>query len=477
MKSLGKNAIFNIIYKCLNLLFPLVTAAYVSRILLPVGVGKVAASQNIVQYFVILAALGLPSYGVKKVAEFSQNEHKLSKVFIELFTINAIATIASSVIYILLICQIYEGQKLILGFVVGIQLFFNIVNIDWFYQGLEEYKYIMLRSLVVKLVSLASVLLFVRAEDDYIVYAGITSCSLVANYLFNVFNLRKYIRRIAVSELRVKQHIWSVLYLLAASIAVEVYTLADTTMLNLMRGEEIVGYYTSATKITSMLRTLVAAVSAVFLPRLSVLFSSGKIDEFKQLAINGLEIILSIAVPTAVGIFLVAGNCVMLLLGESFANSIITLRILSVSIITVALSNFIGYQILVTIGKEKIVLITTVIGAVINLVLNLFFINTLGHNGAAIASVITEGGIAIVQIIFMVKYIKIRINLQQVASVIIPSICMAVVVVVIKLFFDSIILELIFSIITGIIIYSLFAAMMRNKFAHMVLNKLKREIK
>ena len=280
MKSLGKNAIFNIIYKCLNLLFPLVTAAYVSRILLPVGVGKVAASQNIVQYFVILAALGLPSYGVKKVAEFSQNEHKLSKVFIELFTINAIATIASSVIYILLICQIYEGQKLILGFVVGIQLFFNIVNIDWFYQGLEEYKYIMLRSLVVKLVSLASVLLFVRAEDDYIVYAGITSCSLVANYLFNVFNLRKYIRRIAVSELRVKQHIWSVLYLLAASIAVEVYTLADTTMLNLMRGEEIVGYYTSATKITSMLRTLVAAVSAVFLPRLSVLFSSGKIDEF-----------------------------------------------------------------------------------------------------------------------------------------------------------------------------------------------------
>ena len=477
MKSLGKNALYNIIYKCLNLLFPLVTAAYVSRILLPIGVGKVAASQNIVQYFVILAALGLPSYGVKKIAEFSHDEHKLSKVFIELFTINAIATIISSVLYLLLICHIYEGQKLILGFVVGIQLFFNIVNIDWFYQGLEEYKYIMLRSLVVKLVALASVLIFVRTEDDYIVYAGITSCSLVVNYLFNVFNLRKYIRRIAVSELRVKQHIRSVLYLLAASISVEAYTLVDTTMLNLMRGDEIVGYYTSATKITSMIRTLVAAVSAVFLPRLSVLFSSGKIDEFKQLAINGIEIIFSIAVPSAAGIFLVADNCVILLLGERFVNSIITLRILSVSIITVALSNFIGYQILVTIGKEKIMLITTVIGAVTNFTLNLFFINTLGHNGAAIASVVTEGGIAIGQIAFIVKHLKIKISMQQMFSVIIPSIYMAVVVIILKLLVDSIILELIFSMIVGILVYSLFAAMMRNKFAYMVLNKLKEGIK
>ena len=92
-KSLSKNAFYNVVYKCLNVLFPLVSIMYVSRVLLPTGVGRVASAQNIIAYFVILASLGLPIYGVKKIAEFRDNKKECSKVFSELFIINAISTL------------------------------------------------------------------------------------------------------------------------------------------------------------------------------------------------------------------------------------------------------------------------------------------------------------------------------------------------------------------------------------------------
>ena len=139
MKSLAKNSLYNIIYKCSSLVFPLVTAAYISRVLLAEGIGKVNSASNIVQYFVILAALGLPTYGTKVIAAKSKEKKELSKAFSELFLINAISSTVCTLCYYIMIFNVsYFRDKIQLFVVMGFLIPLNIINVDWFYQGQEE---------------------------------------------------------------------------------------------------------------------------------------------------------------------------------------------------------------------------------------------------------------------------------------------------------------------------------------------------
>ena len=163
MKSLAKNSLYNILYKTSNLVFPLIISAYVSRILMAEGVGKVSSAQNIVTYFTLLAALGLPTYGTKMIAAVGEIREQRNKTFSELFCLNAISTIICTIIYYCLIINIpYFQERLALSVVCGLAIIFNIINVDWFYQGREEYGYIMMRSLLIKVISLVSVFFFCK---------------------------------------------------------------------------------------------------------------------------------------------------------------------------------------------------------------------------------------------------------------------------------------------------------------------------
>ena len=472
-KSLGKNAVFNVIYKCLNLIFPLITSIYVARVLLPAGVGKVSAAQNIVQYFLIFASLGLPTYGVKKIAEARENIEQRTKTFQELFFINAISSILCSILYIgFITVKFHQSQKIVLALVVGIKLYFNIINIDWFYQGVEEYKYIMLRSLAVKTISLAFIIALVRTSNDYVIYAGITSLSLVVNYVFNIANIKKYILKTKF-RYEITQHLKPVLYLLAASFAIEIYTLADVTMLDIIKGDTIVGYYTTATRVIGMIRTLVTAICAVFLPRMSALYCKGDYDGFISLAQKGLSIIASIAVPVGLGLCLTAQESTIILFGIEYQPSVITMMIMSVSVFTVALSNFTGYQILITLGKEKIVLISTIIGAVLNVCLNALLIGPLSQNGAAIASIVTEGFIAAFQFTMVRKETGIGFERNLLSSVALPAVIMIIVVLLIKKIVPGLILSLVVEVFCGAFVYIMLSYHFDNYLIKYAIGKLK----
>lgn len=172
-KSMLKNSVFNIIYTASNILFPFITSIYVSRILLPVGVGKVASAQNIASYFVTAAALGLPSYGVREFAKVREDTAKKNSLFTELFIINLISTTISLIAYIfvLILNNGFNGEGA-LYICCGLAIFFNYLNIDWIYQGLEEYGYITGRSVVIKCISLALLVVFVKTREDYVAYGA-----------------------------------------------------------------------------------------------------------------------------------------------------------------------------------------------------------------------------------------------------------------------------------------------------------------
>lgn len=476
MNSLAKNSIYNIIYKCLNVIFPLVTAVYVSRILLAEGVGKVASALNIVQYFTILAALGLPIYGTKVIAAVTNNKDEQSKAFTELFIINAASTVVCTVIYYAMISFVpYFQSRWLLFAVTGLSIVFNIINVDWFYQGKEEYRYIMLRSMFVKVMSLAATFLFVKTINDFITYAAITTLAMGANYLFNIVNLRKYVQ-LSIKNISLGKHLKPVFILITASIAIEVYTLADTTMLTFVCGDTIVGYYSIAQKGISIVRILVTAVCAVFLPRLSYYHSNNQVEAFELLVNKGIRILAFIALPATIGLALVAKDMIPVLYGSSFSESMVTTQILALSVTTVSFSNFLGYQVLVTIGKEKNMLISTIVGAVTNICLNFALIFILKHNGVAIASVVTELLVAIYQAMIVRKVVRLNINAKYLRTLAISIFIMVIVVIVCRLTISNLFVRLILSVVFGFCSYFISTLVCKNEIATETADKIRRSL-
>ena len=461
-KSLMKNSIYNILYKTLNIVFPLITSVYVARVLMADKIGKVAAAQNIVSYFTLLAAMGIPTYGVKLIAQYAVKSKESSKAFSELFIINFSLSVVCSIIYYSLIFFVdyFDGQELLYS-VCGLNIIFNIFNVDWFYQGIQEYGYIAIRSFIFKFLSLVALVFFVRNPEDYIIYALISSGALVGNYIFNIIRIRKYVT-FSFFDLHFSEHLHHIFILFAATIAAEVYVLIDTTMLDILCDSSIVGYYTMSMRVIRIVRGLVVAISAVFLPQLSYYYYNGNQGEFYRLTNKGLHILTVFSIPAALGLFLVSDEAITVFFGSGFANSIFTTRILSISIVTVAFSNFIGMQILVTIGKEGITMISTICGALTNIILNCFLISSYQHYGAAIASVITEGLVMMIQIILARKYINFKFGW---AKVIPSAICLGITVCFLKTLNCPMIIKLLLECGVGAIVYGIVLIIMKDEFA------------
>ena len=473
-KNLFSNSIYNILYKLLNVIFPLISSIYASRILQPSGIGMVSSAQNIVTYFTLIAALGIPTYGVKEIAKNHDNNIEKNRTFSELISINFISTTICAIAYYVMIFGLpYFENKRILYCVVGINIVFNYFNVDWFYQGTEEYKYIMIRSFLVKVISFLSIILFVKQVNDYILYTFINCCALGLNYLLNVIRLFKK-AKLSLKNINLKRHLKPVLFLLLTSISIEIYVLIDTTMLTFLFSEEIVGYYSTSTKIISTIRTLVISMCGVFLPKLSYYYSNNNIDKFNKLIQTGFKVILLFSVPAAIGTFMVADYAIPILFGSQYNDAILTTKIFSLSIITVAFSNFIGYQVLVTIGQEKKVFISTIIGAVLNICLNSIMIPIMKHNGAAIASVLTELSVTVIQIVFMKKYVKIKIASKFILKEIV---CLFVMITTVYLSISLIqndFMKFVISIVSGLAVYIIFSFIVKQDIFNDFLIKLKR---
>ncbi|WP_150858679.1 oligosaccharide flippase family protein, partial [Streptococcus pneumoniae] len=137
---------------------------------------------------------------------------------------------------------------------------FNFLNIDWFYQGKEDYAYITKRSFSIKLISLFSLFIFVRDTDDAVNYALISSLAIGGNNIFNLVNLRKYNIRFSFNNIKIRRHLKPIFVLLGSVIAIEIYTMLDTTMIGAMVGTTEVGYYTNSMKLVKLLITVITAI-------------------------------------------------------------------------------------------------------------------------------------------------------------------------------------------------------------------------
>lgn len=462
MKSLAKNSVYNVIYKTFNVLFPLISASYLARVLSVAGIGRVSAAQNIAQYFVIVAGLGMGNYGTRSIAK-TLNRDETSKIFTELFLINAISTAICLVAYYTLIFESgFFAKERLLYIVVGFSIFLNFFNVDWFYQGKEEYGYIMIRSIIVKFISLLMLFFFVRDKNDYIAYALINCVGTAGNYIFNVINLRKYVY-IFKGKLSVVRHLKHIFLLLASSIAIELYTMVDTTMLNVMQTEIEVGYYTNAVKIIRMVASCIIAIGAVALPRLSYYHRNNDLLEMEETGRNIFQTLLLFSIPAAIGVFLMADDIVLILFGEEFGGSILTIRILSILIVVFSIAGGYAAQVLIAANEEKKYLYSVLAGAAINITLNSFLIKMYMHNGAAIASVCAEFAVMLIQLYFSMKICKNIIKPNYIMKMLLQSVGLIVTVCFIRIWVSNMIAELVLAIVFGAIVYFAIGVLVKNE--------------
>ena len=469
-KSLSANAIFNTGYKFLNAFFPLISITYISRVLMPSGVGVVSYAQNIASYFITFAALGMPLYGTREIARVRDDLDEKKKLFSELFMINFITTTCCLFIYLLLIINISSFYMQIeLYLACGLSIFFNLINVDWFYQGQEEYVYIALRNLITKLIVLILLFIFVKDSNDYVIYAILSSLALGGNYIFNIFNIRKYIK-FNIKNVNLKRHWKSVFILGICIVAMDLYHKIDITMLGIWSTDVHIAYYNNAQKLVTLGIILCTAISAVFLPRLSYYFISDK-QAYDELISKGINVALFFSVPCFIGIFQVAHNLIPLLFGESFEPAIMTTQILSVLIFLRSIFDLLCYQVILTSGQDKKFIIPYLLVTGVNIILNFFLIPITAENGAAIASVISEVLVNLLLLFTALKVVRVRLNLKYFLTIVISTICMACGVSIVDGTFDSYFFNVCAQVTVGILIYFMANFLLKNEILIKILKK------
>ena len=396
----------NFILTISNFIFPLITFPYVSRVLQADGIGTVNFATSIITYFSMLGMLGIPNYGIRACAKVRDDEELLNKTVIEIMILNAI--VMSISILLLFVSVLFidklQGEKT-LYLIMSTTLIFNVLGVDWLYKSLERYSYITIRSIIFKFISLVLMFLFVHSSQDYIIYGGISVFAAVGSNFLNFINLRKIIDFKKNYKLNIYQHLKPTLTFFLLTVSTTIYLNVDTTMLGFIRGSEAVGYYSAAVKVKQILVSVVTSLGAVLLPRLSYHHEVGNNDEFKRLTQKALNFVLLISLPVVAYFIIVSEQAILFLSGDSFLPAVLPMRFIMPTVLFIGLSNLTGIQILVPTNREKLVVYSTIIGAIVDILINSFAIPLLGATGAAIAGSIAELTVTLVQLYFLRDFI------------------------------------------------------------------------
>ncbi|MDA9555550.1 flippase [Pelobium sp.] len=406
-----KNYIYNLILSVINILFPILSFPYISRILGPYGIGKVQFAITFAQYFALIAALGIPYYGVREISKSRGNYNNLSKTFTELFLIHILSSLAVSILYILVIFSFKKFSSDISYYLYSLLIIFlGFSSIDWFYQGIEEFKKIALRSVIIKILSLISMFYFITKKSDVIAYLCISIFAIIGNSLVNIFMIKGKITLIK-KNLNLKKHFLPLIFIFGSNLSIAMYNMLDVIFLGLLSNEESVGYYTASVKIARIAIPIVTSMGVVLLPKITQSFQQEN-NNYTNLLLKSYRFTLLISVPITFGLYLLAPEMIHLVSGNAFEKAIIPMKILSVLPILIGFGNLFGIQVLISAGKEKEMLKSVALGMIISLLLNFILIPRLNEIGAAIANVLTELVVSIIFYYFVKKVITFKFPIK-----------------------------------------------------------------
>lgn len=367
------------------MLFP-----YVSRTLGVDMVGRIGFANNVISYFSILALLGISNVGIREIAACGNNREKRSYVFSNIIVITSITTLSVFTLYIgciFLFPKFYASRNLLL--LGSFTLLFSSFLIEWLYQGMENFKYITIRSVIIKLLYAISVFFLIKSSDDYFLYFALTVLVVVINSLINISYASHFVT-LDISNLNLIKFAKPIFSLGIYRILVSMYTTFNIIFLGMVCSERDVGSYYTSIKLFYFILGILSAFTGVMLPRMSSLLAQEKKSEFKERINHSFDVVIAFTIPTIIFISLLAPQVIRLMAGSEFDGAILPMQIVMPILLLSGMAQIWVIQVLMPLKKDKVILISSIIGAIVGVVSNLLIVREHGAIGSALVLLISE---------------------------------------------------------------------------------------
>lgn len=399
--GLQKNFIYSSILTVSTYLLPLLVYPYVSRVLGLTNIGIVNFIDNLINYFVAFSMMGITTVGVREIAGARSVKSKLSKTFVSLLSLTGITTIVAMMI---LFIAMHITPTLIpyqdLLYVGQLKLLSNLFLIEWLFTGLEDFRYITIRTILIRCLYIVSVFLFIRTADDYKLFYVLSCGMVIANAVINIIYSRRFVTY-SLHTITIRPYLKPFFIMGVYALLVHVYTSLNAVWLGFVTNTDEVGYFTTATRLYSIVMALLISFTNILFPYVSNLLAEGKMTEFWQKIDSAFGVIFTFAFPTAIFLFVAGPSLLHLFAGDGFEGAYIPMQIISPLVLIVGMEQILIIQILMAMHEDSIVLRNSFIGALIAIFLNLLITASLGAIGSAIVWVVSEISIMVLAIVYI----------------------------------------------------------------------------
>lgn len=415
MASTRKNFVYNLVLTLCNYVFPLITYPYVSRVLGVTNIGICNFVDSIIDYYVLFSTLGIASYGVRAIAKNADDKQKRDEIFSSLFIINLITTI---VFVIILFITTYTIEKLApykdFLYIGSLKLVFSLFLTNWLFQGMSDFKYITVRSVIVKSVFVVLVFLFVRTSDDAKIYYFLTCLTVVISAAIN-WNYGSRYRKLDIKKVRLLCYASPVLSYGFYNVMTSMYTTFNTFFLGLTSGDKEVGLFTTATKLHYIVMSVFLAFTTVMVPRIAKLVKDKNYADLQSISKEILELVVIFSLPIIVFCELNAEEMIFLLSGEGYEGAVPVFRLVILLIIVIGFEQIIIQQFLMALASHSAIMKVSLTGAVFGLFANFILTPLLFSVGSAISWGISELAVLMVGVYFVRKTMRLSIDYKGLA--------------------------------------------------------------
>lgn len=472
--SVKKNFIYNLLYQMLIIILPIITTPYISRVISVEGVGIQSYWRSIANYFVLFAMLGINNHGNRSIASNRENKENLSKVFWSIYIFQIIMSALMIFVYLVYIILGVKENKTI----AVIQLIYIVaamLDINWFFFGMEEFKITVTRNTIIKVLSTCSIFIFVKSSKDLYLYSLILALSTLISQITLWFYIKRFIKFIRVKWSDIYKQIKPNLVLFIPVVAVSIYKIMDKIMLGSMSNMIEVGYYENSEKIINIPMGIIVALGTVMLPKMSNLQARGQEEEGKRYILLSIQFVMFLSIGSVAGLIGVGPKFIPLFLGLEFKPCVEVVSLLAITLLFMGWANVIRTQYLIPKQLDKIYIISTILGAIVNLIINILLIKKYGAIGAAIGTIFAEGVVAIYQTVSIRKKLDIKIYVNRVAPYLISGIIMCIFVRWIGNV-SNLNIIIVVQIIIGILVYStlslIYIVLSKNELYSMLIDKI-----
>lgn len=411
--SVKDNFVYNIVLTVGQLLIPLLSFPYLTRILKPDGIGLISFVESIVMYLILLASLGIPIYGVREIAKCYTKEER-SKIFFEIFSIHIFSIVFGLAAYFIVIFSFSKTYNNLPFFTIGaVSYLAGNLTFEWFFQGSENYKFITIRTLLVKCAVLVAIFTLIKSPGDLLLYYGVLATGLLINAVINIFYLRKQVtfKRPAVTA--VKKHIRPIFSLFATRFAISVYAILLNALIGFLSTNKAIGFFSAAYKVYIVSVTLMLAYNTVIIPKMTKSYMQNDETAMHYYCNSAYNFIIDFAVPFSAFILVNAYSIIHLLAGDQYDRSINDLRILAPLIFIISLSNVFAMNILTPMGNDKYFLYAVTSGMVFSLLISVPLIIYYSDIGACTGLFLTEVSICFILVYYVKKTWHFTLNIRR----------------------------------------------------------------